>query len=103
METIHGRVSDALNLPDTQFLTVTGVSVRSLFSDEQEQVSASSVMIRRNDAILVALAPNFSDGERPAAVGTLLDRAQTQLVLEVGPFTIAGTAHVPAAANCCTT
>lgn len=96
METTHGRVSDALNLPDTQFLAVTGVSVRSLFSDEQDQVSATSVMIRRSDAILVALAPSFSDGERPASVGTMLDRAQTQLVLEVGPFTVQGIAHVPA-------
>ena len=96
VKTTHGRVSDTLNLPDAQFITVQNVDVRSLFSDEVERMSATSVMIRRTDAILVALATDATDGERPAWADVQTTRTPTELLIEVGPFTVAGTAHVPA-------
>lgn len=95
LETAHGRVSDALNLPETQFITLREVAVRSLFSDEVDQMSAASVMIRRADAILVGLAPEARDGDRPSILGTVIERDRTDVVLEAGPFTVSATAHVP--------
>ena len=94
-QTPHARVSDALNLPDAEFVTLQQVGVRSLFSDETDEMGAASVMLRRGNAIVVSLAGEDSDAVRPDSVAAHAERDVKETVLEAGPYTVKGVLHLP--------
>ncbi len=94
-QTPHARVSDAMNLPDAEFLTLQQVGVRSLFSDETDEMGAASVLLRRNNAVIVSLAEEDSDAGRPDSVAAHVERNVKETVLEAGPYTVKGMVHLP--------
>lgn len=93
-QTAHGRVSDALNLPDAEFMVMQQVGVQSLLAKEDGEMQAASIMLRRANAILVALAQQASDASRSDRT-TTASRDLRQTTIEAGPFTVSGTVHVP--------
>ena len=90
--TSHARLTDLLNTPEPDFVLLQNVEVLPLGSGESEQISAASVLIRKENIIfalpLDETAPPrevFSDGP------LLIQREPRHATLEIGPFTIHGT------------
>ncbi|GEM_PF-1277412 len=97
LQTAHGRISEALNSPGAEFLTIKDARVTSLFGMRLAERHASSVMVRREDAIIVALTEGGLAAEkRLDPFFARPSRSLKPIVLQTGPFIVGGTMHIPA-------
>ena len=97
LQTAHGRISEALNSAGAEFLAIKDARVTSLFGMRLAERHASSVMVRREDAIIVALTESGLAAEK--RLDPFLARPSRSLkaiVLQTGPFVVGGTMHIPA-------
>ena len=84
-----GRLADSVNMPLTGQLSLQPVTCRSLFSSQSDTLVASSIMFKRETAILMMLQGGMAaDGDPPANV--YQERSPYPAVVEAGPFTVSG-------------
>lgn len=93
LQTPLGRVSDALNAPDAEFIILQGVKVLQLASPTAPESAVASVMLQRANVVVVSPTAETREAARPPEMPG--ERERRNIVLEAGPYTVAGTAHVP--------
>lgn len=84
----RGRLSDSLNTPLTGQITMSPVTVESLYGAERERVVASSIVLKRDEVILMHLQEGSVDDDPPSNV--LRDRHPYPAFMQAGPFSVRG-------------
>ena len=80
LQTPLGRVSDALNAPDAEFMILQGVRVLQLASPNTPESAVASVMLQRANVVVVSPTAETREAARPTeATG---DRERRNIVLE---------------------